>query len=85
MYKIWKNNNYCFGIISCNNWICLCSAKQKSDKKEVIDVDKKILVAYFSKTGATILKGIGIYGHIAQKDRAQTDKIVSDWLKIIGY
>ncbi|MBQ9244658.1 flavodoxin [bacterium] len=37
------------------------------------------------KLGAKILKGLGMYGHVAQKDKPQADKIVSGWLKEIGY
>ena len=37
------------------------------------------------KTEAKVLKGIGIYGHVAQNDRVQAEKQVSEWLKSIGY
>ena len=37
------------------------------------------------KTGAKVLKGLGIYGHVAQKNKAQADNEVTQWLKGIGY
>ena len=37
------------------------------------------------KTGAKILKGIGIYGHVAQNDRPQAEKQISEWLKGLGF
>lgn len=37
------------------------------------------------KTGAKILKGLALYGHVAQNDRTETDKKVSDWLKGLGF
>lgn len=37
------------------------------------------------KTGAKVLKGLGIYGHVAQNDRKTADKEVSEWLKDLGY
>ena len=37
------------------------------------------------KTGAKILKGLAMYGHVAQNDRAKADKQVEEWLKSIGY
>ena len=33
------------------------------------------------KTGAKILKGLAIYGHVAQNDRGQAEKQVAEWLK----
>lgn len=38
-----------------------------------------------TKTGAKVLKGIGIYGHVAQNDRAKADKQVTEWLKGLGF
>lgn len=37
------------------------------------------------KSGAKISKGLAIYGHIAQKDKTQAEKQVSEWLKGIGF
>ena len=37
------------------------------------------------KTGAKVLKGLAMYGHVAQNDKAQAEKLVSDWLKDLGY
>lgn len=37
------------------------------------------------KTGAKVLKGLALHGHIVQKDRVQAAKQVSEWLKNIGY
>ena len=37
------------------------------------------------RTGAKILKGIGIYGHVAQNNRAEAEKQVSEWLKGLGF
>jgi flavodoxin len=37
------------------------------------------------KIGAKVLKGLAIYGHIAQNDRKEADKKVSEWLKGIGF
>ena len=37
------------------------------------------------KTGAKVLKGLAMYGHVAQNERAKADQQVSDWLKTIGY
>ncbi len=36
-------------------------------------------------TGAKVIKGLAIYGHIAQNDRPQADKQVSEWLKGLGF
>ncbi len=35
--------------------------------------------------GAKLLKGIGIYGHVAQNERAEAKKLVLAWLKEIGF
>lgn len=37
------------------------------------------------KTGAKVLKGLAMYGHVAQNDKAKAEKLVSDWLKYLGY
>ena len=37
------------------------------------------------KTGAKVLKGLAMYGHVAQNERSKADQQVSDWLKAIGY
>lgn len=37
------------------------------------------------KTGAKVLKGLAMYGHVAQNDKAKAEKLVSDWLKDLGY
>ena len=37
-----------------------------------------------AKTGAKVLKGIGIYGHVAQNDRKKAEKQVSEWLTELG-
>lgn len=39
----------------------------------------------FEDTGATVLEGIGIFGHTAQNESAKADKEISEWLKKIGY
>ena len=38
-----------------------------------------------NKTGAKVIKGLAMYGHVAQNDRNQTDKQISDWLKNLGF
>lgn len=38
-----------------------------------------------AKTGAKVIKGLAIYGHVAQNDKPQADKKVSEWLKGLGY
>ena len=35
--------------------------------------------------GARLLDGIGIYGHVAQNDRKEAQKLVLAWLKKLGY
>ena len=37
------------------------------------------------KTGAKVLKGIGIYGHVAQNNRTEAEKQVSEWLRELGF
>ena len=37
------------------------------------------------KTGAKVLKGLAMYGHVAQNERTKAEKQVGDWLKSIGY
>lgn len=37
------------------------------------------------KTGAKILKGLAIYGHVAQNNKPQAEKQVSQWLKELGF
>ncbi|MBP3820778.1 NAD(P)H-dependent oxidoreductase [bacterium] len=37
------------------------------------------------KTGARILKGLAMYGHVAQNEKAKAEQQVSNWLKAIGY
>lgn len=37
------------------------------------------------KLGAKLLKGIGIYGHVAQKERSEAKKLILGWLKELGY
>jgi len=37
------------------------------------------------KTGAKVLKGLGIYGHVAQNNKVETEKQVSEWLKGLGF
>ena len=37
------------------------------------------------KTGAKVLKGLAMYGHVAQNERVKADQQVSDWLKTINY
>jgi|GEM_PF-6117296 len=44
---------------------------------------KKVLTAYFSRTG--VKSGFAIYGHTAQNNRQEADKKVSEWLKFLGY
>lgn len=38
-----------------------------------------------AERGAKVLKGLGMYGHIAQNDRKEADKEVAAWLQSIGY
>ena len=37
------------------------------------------------KTGAKILNGLALYGHIAQNDKIKADRQVSEWLKELGF
>ena len=37
------------------------------------------------KTGAKVLKGLAMYGHVAQNDKPQAEKQVGEWLKGIGF
>lgn len=37
-----------------------------------------------SKTGAKVIKGLAIYGHTAQNNRPEADKIITEWLKDLG-
>ena len=37
------------------------------------------------KTGARILKGLAMYSHVAQNEKAKAEQQVSNWLKAIGY
>lgn len=37
------------------------------------------------ETGAKVIKGLAMYGHVAQNDRAQADKQISQWLKGLGF
>ncbi len=37
------------------------------------------------KTGAKILKGLAVYGHVAQKDKNQAENLVTTWLNGIDY
>lgn len=34
----------------------------------------------FAETGARVLNGLGIYGHVAQTNKEQTEKLVTEWL-----
>ena len=38
-----------------------------------------------AKTGAKVLKGIGIYGHVAQNERTQAEKEIAEWLNGLGF
>ena len=38
-----------------------------------------------AKTGAKVIKGLAIYGHTAQNNRAEAEKQVSQWLKGLGF
>ena len=37
------------------------------------------------KTGAKVLKGLAIYGHVAQNEKSKAEKQVFDWLKGLGF
>jgi flavodoxin len=37
-----------------------------------------------SKTGATVREGLGIYGHVAQNERKQAEKEITEWLEGLG-
>ena len=34
-----------------------------------------------SQTGASVLQGLGVYGHVAQNSPGETEKLVEDWLQ----
>ena len=38
-----------------------------------------------SKTGAIIREGLGIYGHVAQNERKQAEKEITEWLEGLGF
>lgn len=38
-----------------------------------------------SKTGATVREGLGIYGHVAQNERKQAEKEITEWLEGLGF
>lgn len=38
-----------------------------------------------NKTGAKIIKGLAMYGHIAQNNRQQAENQVAEWLKGLGF
>ena len=48
-------------------------------------MDKKVLVAYFSRTGEQYSVGNIKEGNTAQKNRTEADKKVTEWLKSLGY
>ena len=37
-----------------------------------------------NKTGAKVIKGLALYGHTAQNDRAQAEKIITEWLEQVS-
>ena len=38
-----------------------------------------------AKTGATIKEGLGMYGHVAQNERKQAEKEITEWLEGLGF